>query len=224
MMPVAQRSALNWVATRVTEPNGQLVHVVDDDEAVRDAIGMLLDVAGLRHRCYTSADEFLREYDSAQRGCLVLDVRMPGITGLELQEKLSEVDTALPIIFITGHGDVPMAVEAMRRGAFDFLRKPIDEKNFVERIRLALDRESSTWQQKADQREMNDRLESLTEREREVFLRVAAGAANKAVAADLGISERTVEVHRAQMMKKLGARSVAELVRIHLQIELSFPG
>lgn len=117
-----------------------------------------------------------------------------------------------------------MAVEAMRRGAFDFLRKPIDEKNFVERIRLALDRESSTWQQKADQREMNDRLESLTEREREVFLRVAAGAANKAVAADLGISERTVEVHRAQMMKKLGARSVAELVRIHLQIELSFPG
>lgn len=207
----------------MSDPEPQLVHVVDDDEAVRDAIGMLLDAAGLPHRCYDSADEFFAAYGVEQRGCLVLDVRMPGMSGLELQEKLREVDAALPILFITGHGDVPMAVEAMRRGAFDFLRKPIDEATFVERIREALDRESSDWRYKVDQRELNQRLASLTEREHEVFRRVATGVANKAIAAELGISERTVEVHRAQVMKKLAARTLAQLVRIHLLLELPLP-
>jgi FixJ family two-component response regulator len=197
----------------------QLVYVIDDDEAVRDSMGMLLESADLPYRCYASADSFLDEHDASQRGCLVLDIRMPGMTGLELQKQLTQIGSSLPIIFITGHGDVPMAVEAMRQGALDFLRKPVNEQGFLERIANALDRETGDWHQKLDRDQARQRIAALSEREQQVFRLVAEGCANKAVAADLGISERTVEVHRSQAMKKLGAKTLAQLVRIHLQSE-----
>ena len=197
----------------------QMVYVIDDDEAVRDSMGMLLESADLPYRCFDCAERFIDEHDGSQRGCLVLDIRMPGMTGLELQKKMAQIGSSLPIIFITGHGDVPMAVEAMRQGALDFLRKPVSEENFLERIVDALDRESGNWHQKVDRELMRQRIDSLTEREHEVFQLVAEGLANKAIASELGISERTVEVHRAQVMKKLDARTLAQLVRIHLQSE-----
>jgi len=197
----------------------QMVYVIDDDEAVRDSMGMLLESADLPYRCFTSADSFLGEHDGSQRGCLVLDIRMPGMTGLDLQKQLTQFGSSLPIIFITGHGDVPMAVKAMRQGAFDFLRKPVNEENFLERIANALDRETGDWQQKLDRDQAQQCIAALSEREREVFELVAEGMANKLVASELGISERTVEVHRSQVMKKLGAKTLAQLVRIYLQSE-----
>lgn len=204
----------------MSEPDPrQLVYVIDDDEAVRDSMGMLLESADLPYRCFASANHFLDELDGSQRGCLVLDIRMPGMTGLELQQQLARIGSSLPIIFITGHGDVPMAVEAMRQGALDFLRKPVKEADFLERIAHALDQESGNWHQKTDREQARRRIDSLTLREREIFQLVADGMANKAIASDLGISERTVEVHRAQVMKKLDARTLAQLVRIYLQAE-----
>jgi len=197
----------------------QLVYVIDDDEAVRDSMGMLLESADLPYCCYSSAERFIAEHDGSQRGCLVLDIRMPGMTGLELQQQLAQMGSSLPIIFITGHGDVPMAVEAMRHGALDFLRKPVNEESFLERIAYAFDQESGDWHQKLDRDQARQRIDSLTEREHEVFLLVAEGLANKAIASELGISERTVEVHRSQVMKKLGAKTLAQLVRIYLQSE-----
>jgi RNA polymerase sigma factor (sigma-70 family) len=197
----------------------QLVYVIDDDEAVRDSMGMLLESTDLPYRCFARADDFIAEYDGSQRGCLVLDIRMPGMTGLDLQKKLAEIDSSLPIIFITGHGDVPMAVKAMRQGAFDFLRKPVDEDSFLDRIANALDQETGDWHQKLDREQARERIAALSEREQEVFRLVAEGYANKAVAAELGISERTVEVHRSQVMKKLDARTLAQLVSIYLQSE-----
>jgi len=197
----------------------QLVYVIDDDEAVRDSMGMLLESADLPYRCYADADRFFAEHDGNQRGCLVLDIRMPGMTGLELQKRLAAIGSSLPVIFITGHGDVPMAVEAMRQGALDFLRKPVNEVDFLQRIADALDQESGNWQQKIDRAQTRARIESLTEREQEVFQLVAEGMANKAIASELGISERTVEVHRSQVMKKLDVRTLAQLVRLHLQAQ-----
>ena len=197
----------------------QMVYVIDDDEAVRDSMGMLLESADLPYRCYPSADSFFHEHDGSQRGCLVLDIRMPGMSGLELQQKLAQIGSSLQVIFITGHGDVPMAVEAIRQGALDFPRKPVNETNFLDRIVYALDQESGNWHEKIEREEARQRIESLTEREREVFERVAEGLANKAIAVALGISERTVEVHRSQVMKKLDARTLAQLVRIHLRAE-----
>jgi RNA polymerase sigma factor (sigma-70 family) len=203
---------------KATQPR-QLVYIIDDDEAVRDSMGMLLESADLAYRCFASADDFIAEHDSSQRGCLVLDIRMPGMTGIELQRRLKSIGSSLSIVFITGHGDVAMAVEAMRQGALDFLRKPVDEEAFLERIAYALDQESGDWHQKLDREQASQRIASLTEREREVFHLVAEGVANKAVAVNLGISERTVEVHRSQVMKKLEARTLAQLVRIYLQAE-----
>ncbi len=201
------------------DAEAQQVYIIDDDEAVRDAMSMLLDSADLPHRCFINADQYLEQLDTGWRGCLVLDIRMPGMTGLELQQHLAELESRLPIIFLTGHGDVPMAVEAMRQGAFDFLRKPVDETDFLGRIQQALDREAGDWRERSDLEKLRARIASLTEREREVFTRVAAGVVNKAIAGELGISERTVEVHRAQVMKKLEARTLADLVRIHLQTD-----
>ena len=197
----------------------QLVYVIDDDAAVRDSMGMLLESADLPYRCFDSAQGFLQEHDGSQRGCLVLDIRMPGMTGIDLQQRLSEIGSSLPIIFITGHGDVPMAVEAMRRGAFDFLRKPVNEEGFIERIANAFERETGDWRQKLDREQARQRIATLSEREREGFELVAEGLANKLVASELGISERTVEVHRSQVMKKLDAKTLAQLVRIYLQSE-----
>ena len=194
----------------------QRVYIIDDDDAVRDAMSMLLDADSIEHQCFASADEFLDYYDGSQRGCLVLDIRMHGLSGLELQAELKQLGSALPIIFMTGHGDVPMAVEAMRQGAIDFLRKPVSEEDLLERIKQALQEEAGKWDQLVSHRAMQQRLETLTEREYQVFEMVASGEANKVIAHNLGISERTVEVHRSQVMKKLESKTLSQLVRIHI--------
>lgn len=203
----------------MTNHDPSVVHVVDDDEAVRDSISMLLDTVGITHRLYGSAIEFLDGYSADTRGCLVLDIRMPEMTGLELQEELGRRGIGLPIIFITGHGDIPMAVEAMRRGALDFIRKPFGEDDLLGRINEALTRDAETHAQHAALEELKERYATLSPRELEVFARVADGQANKVVAIELGISERTVEIHRAQVMQKMKARSLAQLVRMKIDLE-----
>jgi two-component system response regulator FixJ len=197
----------------------QTVFVIDDDEGIREGLSLLLETIGQRCELYSSAFEFLESYDPSKAGCLVLDIRMPRMTGLDLQEKLNELDSLLPIIFITGHGDIQMAVDAMRRGALDFIRKPFREQDLLDRINEALDVDRGCRNKLIDQQERIDNLASLTEREHEIFLRVADGEMNKVIGFDLGISERTVEVHRSQAMKKLGVRTLAQLVRIKIESE-----
>ncbi len=197
----------------------QTVFIVDDDEGIREGLSLLLETVGQRSRSFSSAMEFLDSYDQSMRGCVVLDIRMPRMTGLDLQEKLVELGSSLPIIFITGHGDIPMAVEAMRRGALDFIRKPFREQELLDRINEALDFDTGNYKILADRQEVAKKIGSLTAREREVFHRVANGEMNKIIGHELGISERTVEVHRAQVMKKLGVRTLAQLVRIKIEAE-----
>lgn len=194
----------------------QTVFIVDDDEGVRDGLAMLLATVGQRCEAFASAAEFLDGYDPSRRGCLVLDIRMPRMSGLELQEQLNERGSDLPIIFITGHGDIPMAVEAMRLGALDFIRKPFREQDLLDRINEALDVELVRRKRSIARDDLVAKIDSLTDRERAVFESVADGDMNKVIAFDLGISERTVEVHRANAMKKLGVRTLAELIRIKL--------
>lgn len=195
------------------------VFVVDDDEPVRDAIGMLLETVDVPHQCFASARDFLDAYEPSRGGCLVLDIRMPGMSGLELQQKLIDMHAPIPIVFITGHGDVPMAVEAMKRGAVDFIRKPFRDQELLDRVNEALAVDAGQRAEVADLEQIRARVDCLTPRELEVFHRVARGQANKVVAIDLGISERTVEIHRSQVMHKTGARSLADLVRMKLTLE-----
>ena len=195
-----------------------VVTVVDDDEAVRSSLRLLLKSVGLEVRTLASAAEFLQAFDAQQPGCLVLDVRMPGMSGLELQDALNLRGAILPVIFITGHGDVPMAVEAMQHGAFDFLQKPFRDQDLLDRIQraLTLDRENRTELLQKDR--IRSRLESLTPREREVLELMTRGRPNKLMAADLGLSQRTIEIHRARVMEKMNASSLAQLVRMTLEL------
>lgn len=202
--------------------NKQTVYVVDDDEGVREGLSLLLDTVGQSSELYESAHDFLRAYDEERGGCLVLDIRMPRMTGLDLQEKLIDMGSKLPIIFITGHGDIPMAVEAMRRGAVDFIRKPFREHDLLARINEALAVDDTVRKLALGRHAVQEKLLLLSEREREVFERVADGEMNKVIAADLGISERTVEVHRGAVMKKLGVKTLAQLVRLKIEAELTF--
>jgi len=196
------------------------VFVVDDDEGIREGLGLLLETVGQRYESYSSAIEFLDAYDASKGGCLVLDIRMPQMSGLELQEKLNEQGSLLPIIFITGHGDIQMAVEAMRRGALDFIRKPFREQDLLDRINEALAFDAGKRKNIAERQQLVDKVAALSKREHEVFHRVAAGEMSKVIASNLGISVRTVEVYRSQVMKKLGVRTVAQLVRIKIEVEL----
>jgi RNA polymerase sigma factor (sigma-70 family) len=194
------------------------VFVVDDDEAVRSSLRLLLKSVGLPAVMYATAQEFLATYEPEHPGCIVLDVRMPGLSGLELQEQLNVRGAIIPVIFITGHGDIPMAVEAMQHGAFDFLQKPFRDQDLLDRIQKAMARDR---QNRADLRErdrIRERLESLTPREREVLQLVTHGKANKVMAAELGVSQRTVEIHRARVMEKMGATSLAQLVRMAMDL------
>jgi len=195
------------------------VFIVDDDEAVRDAIGMLLETVDIPYIAYPDALSFLEQADLKNVNCLVLDIRMPGMSGLELQEKLAAMKIELPIVFITGHGDIPMAVEAMRRGAVDFLRKPFRDQELLDRIQEALSRDAQHRDQAADSDHLKSRIADLTPRELEVFQRVAKGQANKVIAIELGISERTVEIHRSNVMQKTASRSLADLVRLLIKLE-----
>jgi FixJ family two-component response regulator len=199
----------------------QTVFIVDDDAGVREGLSLLLDTVGQPCELFGSAYEFLDSYEENKGGCLVLDIRMPRMTGLDLQEKLIDMGSALPIIFITGHGDIPMAVDAMRKGAVDFIRKPFREHDLLDRINEALESDISSREQSLNRQALRDKIESLSKRESEVFERVADGDMNKVIAIDLGISERTVEVHRSQVMQKLGVRTLAQLVRVKIEAEVT---
>lgn len=189
-----------------------LVYLVDDDEAVRDSLGMLFQSIGLKHEAYPSALDFLQHYDPTRHACLVADIRMPGLSGLELQQRLNEQQAEIPIIFITGHGDVPMAVTAMKSGATDFIQKPFRDQDLIDRINKALERDRDRRKSRAEHDEIRARIALLTPREKEVMQRVVRGQANKVIAMDLGVSQRTVELHRARVMRKLKMRSLADLV------------
>ena len=193
--------------------NKPTVFVVDDEEAVRDSLQWLLESKGLKVALFDSAEAFLAAYSPSLPGCLVVDVRMPGMSGLELQEKLAELHYAIPVIFITGHGDVPMAVSALKKGAVDFIEKPFGDKDMLRLVEqcLALDRE--TREKNRAQAAAARRLAGLTEREIEVMDLIIAGKLNKQIADVLNISIKTVEVHRARIMDKMAVRTVAELVQ-----------
>lgn len=197
----------------------QTVFVVDDDDSVRDAVSMLLETMDIQHQTFGDAQSFLDSDPGATGGVAVLDIRMPGMNGIELQDRLIERGSVLPIIFITGHGDIPMAVDAMKKGAVDFIRKPFREEELLGAIDQALNAEQQQRQANLNLTELRACAESLTPREREVFDRIAEGQANKVVAIELEISERTVEIHRSQVMKKMKVRSLAALVRCKMALE-----
>jgi two-component system response regulator FixJ len=192
------------------------VFVVDDDTGVRSSIRVLLKSVGIAATPMASAQEFLAAFDPTQPGCLVLDIRMPGMSGLELQQQLNLRGAIVPVIFITGHGDVPMAVEAMQHGAFDFLQKPFRDQDLIDRIQKALARDGENRAALQEHGRIKARLESLTPRETEVLHLMTQGKQNKVMAGELGLSQRTVEIHRAHVMEKMGASSVAQLVRMVL--------
>jgi FixJ family two-component response regulator len=191
---------------------GPLVYLVDDDDAVRDSLGLLLRSIGLDCELHASGLDFLDHYDPKRHSCLVADIRMPGLSGLELQQRLNELKSEIPIIFITGHGDVPMAVNAMKAGAADFIQKPFRDQDLIDRIHKALETDRQRRSARAEEDTIRERLALLTPRETEVMQRVVRGQANKVIAMDLGVSQRTVELHRARVMRKLKMRSLAELV------------
>jgi FixJ family two-component response regulator len=195
------------------------VFIVDDDDAVRDSLGLLMKSVGLKARVFDSAESFLENYKPADTGCLVLDIRMPGMSGIELQRELSNRKWELPIIFITAHGDIPMAVEAVRNGALDFVQKPFDDKELVGKIEKALSESQQRQEDDLERAEIRRRASTLTAREQEVMSQVVQGKANKVIAGDLGVSQRTVEIHRARVMEKMQAGSLAHLVRMVLIAE-----
>jgi FixJ family two-component response regulator len=200
----------------MTQPT---VYIVDDDHGVRDSLRLLIKSVGLPVEVFASADDFLHAWQPVQRGCIVADIRMPGMSGLEMQEALHRLGCRLPMIFITGHGDVPMAVEAMKAGALDFVPKPFRDQDLLDRINEGLQQERNLRQVEVEIDEINGRLEALTPRERQVLERVVSGQPNKVIAMDLDVSQRTVEIHRARVMDKMQARSLAQLVQMMSRLE-----
>lgn len=194
------------------------VFIVDDDEAVRRSMLYLLNSVGLSAEAYASGNAFLAAFDIARPGCLVLDIRMPGLGGLELQSRLTAAGSLLPIIFVTGHADVPMAVEAMQNGAFDFIQKPFRDQDLLERVNAAIAADARHRREQHQQSEVLAKHATLTQRERQVMDCVVAGKPNKVIAYELGTSQRTVEIHRARVMAKMEAHSLAGLVRMSLQL------
>ena len=197
-------------------PNNQVVHVIDDDADVRQSLAFLLSTAGLAVRVHESGAAFLKVLSGTQDGCIVTDVRMPGIDGIELQKRLNAANSTMPVIVMTGHGDIALAVEAMKAGAMDFIEKPFDDEIMLAAIKSALARRSSEIERGSASSEIQSRLDLLSERERQVLNGLVAGKPNKIIAYDLGISARTVEIYRANVMTKMRADSLSSLVRMAL--------
>jgi len=199
-------------------PADAIVHVIDDDAAVRESIEFLLRASGITAKTYDSALAFLNALPTVEPGCIITDVRMPGISGIDLLRRLGEMHIKMPVIVITGHGDVPLAVEAMKVGAVDFIEKPFEEELLLVSVRSALNRSRETASREAERTELQARLSMLTNRERDVLNGLVAGKANKIIAFDLDISPRTVEIYRANVMTKMEAASLSELVRMALAV------
>ena len=197
-------------------PKKGTIYVVDDDEAVRDSLQWLLEGKEYRVRCFDSAESFLSRYDAREVACLIVDIRMGGMTGLELQNRLIEARSPLPIVFITGHGDVPMAVDTMKKGAMDFIQKPFKEDQLVTLVERMLEQARETFSEYQTAANRGALMARLTLREAQVLERIVAGRLNKQIADDLGISIKTVEAHRANIMEKLNANTVADLLKIAL--------
>ena len=204
------------------EPD-RVVFIVDDDASLRESLKDLIGSVGLCVEAFASAQEFLRSKRPEVPGCLVLDVRLRGSSGLDLQKQMAEADMEIPIIFITGHGDIPMTVQAMRAGAVEFLTKPVRDQDLLDAIQQGLERDRKAREQRAKIAELHSRYRSLTPREREVMTLVVAGLLNKQIAGDLGTSEASVKVHRQHVMEKIGARSLAELVRMADKLGIPTP-
>ena len=197
-------------------PKKGTIYVVDDDEAVRDSLQWLLEGKDYRVRCFESAESFLSRYDAREVACLIVDIRMGGMTGLELQSRLLEIHSPLPIVFITGHGDVPMAVDTMKKGAMDFIQKPFNEDQLLTLVERMLEQAKGTFSEHQSAASRDALMARLTLRESQVLERIVAGRLNKQIADDLGISIKTVEAHRANIMEKLNANTVADLLKIAL--------
>jgi two-component system, LuxR family, response regulator FixJ len=206
---------MNKPAEKEVQPT---IYVVDDDDGMRRALDTLLSTVGYKTAVFSRPGEFLAQFKPEAHSCLVLDIRMPEMSGLEVQQQLNRRGSMLPVIFITGHGDVPMAVQAMKEGAFEFIQKPFRDQDLLDRINHALKQDADNRTNAARRSEVQHRLESLTPREKQVMNFIVDGSANKVIAIDLGLSERTVEIHRAKVMEKMGARSVAHLVKLHLTL------
>jgi FixJ family two-component response regulator len=196
------------------KPSKPIVFVVDDDTGVREALASLIGSVGLRVACFASPQEFLRHHLGEGPSCLVLDVRMPGSSGFDLQRELDRVERRIPIIYITAHGDIPMAVEAMKAGAIDFLSKPFRDQDLLDGIRKALERDAAFRIRQAELSEIRGKVARLTTRQRQIMTRVVAGRLNKQTAAELGVTENTVKVHRHRIMERMGATSLADLIHM----------
>ncbi len=205
-------------------PNDPVVHVIDDDEAIRESLAFLLQSAQLDVRTYESANAFLETLSRDAHGCVVTDIRMPGVSGIELLRQLKTMGLGLPVIVITGHADVPLAVEAMKSGAVDFIEKPFDDDAFLSTVRSALRQHEKDARREAERSEIHTRLAALSGRERQVLEGLVAGYPNKTIAFDLGISARTVEIYRANVMTKMQANSLSDLVRMALVAGVLGPG
>ena len=197
-------------------PKRGTVYVVDDDEAVRDSVQWLLEGQDFRVRSFESAESFLARYDPREIGCVLIDIRMSGMSGLDLQDRLAERDSPLPVAFVTGHGDVPMAVDTMKKGAMDFIQKPFNEEKLVPLVERMLEQARTAFAEHQQAASRDALLSKLTGREAQVLERIVAGRLNKQIADDLGISIKTVEAHRANIMEKLGANTVGDLLKIAL--------
>jgi FixJ family two-component response regulator len=194
-----------------TEP---IVFIVDDDKSVRKSLARLIKSVGLKAEIFSCANEFLKRDPYDGPSCLVLDIRMPGLSGLDLQAELAKTKRTLSIVFITGHGNIPMSVQAIKAGAVDFLEKPFEEQALLDAVHLSIQKDSAAKEKLAELKEIQERVESLTTREREVFAFVVTGMLNKQIAFEMGISEKTIKVHRARVMQKMQAESLADLVRL----------